>query len=162
MVSGSCVRSRSHRRGLETSAALQELSEQIGEDLEDVLLRFVEIGAATLRGGSAGISVYEPQPDSAGIFRWAGLTGMAAPFNGQTTPRDFSPCEIGLDRAEGVLMRHPGEYYGWLNLPGVPLTEALLVPCSSAAKRRSVRCGSCPQGDALVDDIGLLEGRRAL
>ena len=32
-----------HRRGLETGAALQELSEQIGDDPEDVLPRFVEL-----------------------------------------------------------------------------------------------------------------------
>jgi DNA-binding CsgD family transcriptional regulator len=79
-------------------------------------------------GGSAGISVYEPQPGSAGIFRWAALRGRARRFNGETTPRDFSPCGICLDRDEIILMDRPGRLYGWLNLPGLPLAEALLVP----------------------------------
>jgi hypothetical protein len=44
--------------------------------------------------GSAGISVYEPQPDGAGIFRWASLTGKAASFGEETTQRDFGPCGL--------------------------------------------------------------------
>ena len=118
---------RIHRYGT-TGLALRELSRQIGEEPADTLPRFVELARQLCGGGSAGISVYEPQPEGAGIFRWAGLVGRAAPFNGQTTPRDFSPCGICLDRGEVILMDRPGRYYGWLNLPGVPLTEALLVP----------------------------------
>jgi signal transduction histidine kinase len=112
----------------ETGTALQELSRQISEHPSDVLARFVELARQLCGGGSAGISVYEPQPEGAGIFRWEALTGKAAPFNGRTTPRDFSPCGICLDKAEIILMDRPGRYYDWLNLPGVPLTEALLVP----------------------------------
>ena len=56
------------------------------------------------------------------------MTGKAAQFDGETTPRDFSPCGICLDRAEIILMDRPGRYYDWLNLPDLPLTEAILVP----------------------------------
>ncbi len=112
----------------ETGSALEELSRQISEHPSEVLSRFVELARQLCGGGSAGISVYESQPEGAGVFRWHALTGKAAPFNGQTTPRDFSPCGICLDKAEVILMDRPGRYYDWLNLPDVPLTEALLVP----------------------------------
>ncbi|MEJ0071952.1 MAG: GAF domain-containing protein [Pseudomonadota bacterium] len=115
-------------RNATSKSALQQLSQEIGEHGSDALPRFVELAMQLCGGGSAGISVYEPQPEGPGIFRWAALRGKATPFNGETTPRDFSPCGICLDRGEVILMDRPGRRYGWLNLPDLPLTEALLVP----------------------------------
>jgi signal transduction histidine kinase len=111
-----------------TVSALQTLTREITEHPLEALQRLVDLAQEVCGGGSAGISVYEPQPEGAGIFRWTALTGRAAQFNGETTPRDFSPCGICLDRAETILMDRPGRYYDWLNLPGLPLTEAVLVP----------------------------------
>ena len=111
-----------------TVSALQTLTRDITEHPSEALQRLVDLAQELCGGGSAGISVYEPQPEGAGIFRWTALTGRAAQFNGETTPRDFSPCGICLDRAETILMDRPGRYYDWLNLPGLPLTEAVLVP----------------------------------
>jgi signal transduction histidine kinase len=111
-----------------TVSALQTLTRAITEHPSQALQRLVDLAQELCGGGSAGISVYEPQPEGAGIFRWTALTGRAAPFNGETTPRDFSPCGICLDRGETILMDRPGRYYDWLNLPGLPLTEAVLVP----------------------------------
>jgi DNA-binding CsgD family transcriptional regulator len=122
------TRRKRRRQELVKRSALQELSRRIGDDPSDVLRRFVELAMQLCGGGSAGISVYEPQSESAGIFRWHALTGRAARHNGETTPRDFSPCGICLDKGEIILMDRPGRYYGWLNLPEIPLTEALLVP----------------------------------
>ena len=109
-------------------SALQTLTREIAEHPSEALQRLVDLAQQLCGGGSAGISVYEPQPPGAGIFRWTALTGRAAQFNGETTPRDFSPCGIYLDRSETILMDRAGRYYDWLNLPGLPLTEAVLVP----------------------------------
>src|SRR3984885_14211806 len=111
-----------------TVSALQMLSRDIAANPPQALERLVDLSQQLCGGGSAGISVYEPQPEGAGIFRWTALTGKAAQFNGETTPRDFSPCGICLDRSEIIVMDRPGRYYEWLNLPGLPLTEAILVP----------------------------------
>ena len=119
------------RRGSDTRAtisALQTLSRDIAEHPSEALTRLVNLSKELCGGGSAGISVYEPVPGEPGIFRWTALTGKAAQFDGETTPRDFSPCGICLDRSEIILMDRPGRYYDWLNLPDLPLTEAILVP----------------------------------
>ncbi|MGA8755804.1 MAG: ATP-binding protein [Stellaceae bacterium] len=119
-------RQRPHDRA--TISALQVLSRDISGRPSEALPRLVEMAKELCGGGSAGISAYEPQPGGPGIFRWTSLTGPAAQFTGETTPRDFSPCGICLDRSEIILMDRPGRYYEWLNLPGLPLTEAILVP----------------------------------
>ena len=53
---------------------------------------------------------------------------MLAPFNGATTPRDFSPCGITLDRNAPVLARHPERVYGWIADANIGVPEVLLVP----------------------------------
>ena len=116
-------------------SALHELAEQVEKRPSDVLPRLVELAREHCGAGSAGISVYEPRPDGAGIFRWNSLTGKAAPFSGETTPRDFSPCGICLDKAETILMDRPGRYYDWFNLPDLPVVEALLVPLFVAGRK---------------------------
>jgi signal transduction histidine kinase len=111
-----------------TVSALQVLAGEISGRPSEALPRLVEMARELCGGGSAGISAYEPLPGGPGIFRWTALSGPAAQFEGETTPRDFSPCGICLDRSEIILMDRPGRYYEWLNLPGLPLTEAILVP----------------------------------
>lgn len=112
-----------------TVSALRRLAREITEHPSEALQRLVDLAQELCGGhGSAGISVYEPRPEGAGVFRWTASTGRAALFSGKTTPRDFSPCGICLDRGEAILMDRPGRYYDWLNLPDVPLTEAVLVP----------------------------------
>lgn len=131
------LRKRAPRRShLQTAAsALQELAQQVEKRPSHVLPRFVELARKLCKAGSAGISVYETQPDGAGIFRWNSLTGKAAPFSGETTPRDFSPCGICLDKAEAILMDRPGRLYDWLNLPDLPVAEALLIPLFVADRK---------------------------
>ena len=53
---------------------------------------------------------------------------MLAPFNGATTPRDFSPCGITLDRNAPVLAQHPERVYGWIADANIVVPEVLLVP----------------------------------
>jgi signal transduction histidine kinase len=124
------LESRPKRRSNDraTVSAMQMLSRDIAANPSQALERLVDLSQQLCGGGSAGISVYERQADGPGIFRWTALTGKAAQFDGETTPRDFSPCGICLDRSEIILMDRPGRYYEWLNLPGLPLMEAILVP----------------------------------
>jgi signal transduction histidine kinase len=136
LITAELSKRATHKSRLDkANAALQSLAQEVGLRPADVLSRFVEIARQLCAAGSAGISVYEAQPGSAGIFRWHSLAGKAAPFAGETTPRDFSPCGICLDKGEPILMQRPGRYYGWFNLSGLPVNEALLVPLFLAGRK---------------------------
>ncbi len=77
---------------------------------------------------SGGISIEEPgSGGKPGIFRWRNLGGRFTRFSGGTTPRNFSPCGVTLDRGEPILMAYPERAYPYLRDAG-PIREALLVP----------------------------------
>jgi transcriptional regulator with GAF, ATPase, and Fis domain len=78
-------------------------------------------------GVSAGLSLYEGNP-LPGVFRWHCLRGQLAPFNGATTPREFSPCGVTLDRNAPVLSLHPERVYDWIAAANIVIPEVLLVP----------------------------------
>ena len=44
------------------------------------------------------------------IFRWVAATGAMGTYIGGTTPRDFSPCGICLERNCAQLFSHPERY----------------------------------------------------
>ena len=56
-----------------------------------VMDRFVELAIELCNAESGGISLFEAQPDSPGIFRCYGLKGRFATYLGGTTSRDFKP-----------------------------------------------------------------------
>ena len=94
---------------------------------EEVLPRFVDLAMEMTGGVSAGLSLYEENP-APGVFRWQYLRGVLSPFNGATTPRNFSPCGITLDRNGPVLSVHPERVYGWIADANITVPEVLLVP----------------------------------
>ncbi|HEX8302398.1 sensor histidine kinase [Sphingomonas sp.] len=109
------------------AAALQELASRMAAAPEEVLPKFVEL-AMTLTGAtSAGLSLYESQP-APGVFRWRHLTGMLAPFEDATTPRNHSPCGVTLDRCGTVLSKNPERFYEWIAAENLVIPEVLLVP----------------------------------
>ena len=93
----------------------------------EVLPRFVDLAMAMTGGVSGGLSLYEPEP-APGVFRWQYLRGTLEPFNGATTPRDFSPCGVTLDENRPVLSAHPERVYGWIADANIVVPEVLLVP----------------------------------
>ncbi|MBV8736771.1 MAG: histidine kinase, partial [Alphaproteobacteria bacterium] len=56
------------------------------------------------------------------------LKGELTRFEGATTPRNYSPCGVCLDRFEPTLTRRPERYYTWIAEAGVSCPEVLLVP----------------------------------
>lgn len=112
---------------LREKIALQELAARMADDPEKVLPRFVDLAMEIAGGVSAGISLYEPSP-APGVFRWRYLRGTLAPFNEATTPRDFSPCGITVDRNAPTLSLHPERFYDWISNANIVVPEALLVP----------------------------------
>ena len=112
---------------LQEKLALQDLAMRMADQPEEVLPRFVDLALQMTDGVSAGLSLYEEDP-LPGVFRWQYLRGVLAPFNGATTPRDFSPCGITLDRNAPVLSQHPERVYGWIADANIVVPEVLLVP----------------------------------
>jgi two-component sensor histidine kinase len=56
------------------------------------------------------------------------LRGELSRFEGATTPRNYSPCGVCLDRFEPTLTRRPERHYAWIAEAGVCCPEVLLVP----------------------------------
>jgi GAF domain-containing protein len=117
--------------------AIRKLAVGMMDDPGGVLPQFVELAMEITGAASAGLSLWEPDP-APGVFRWRFLRGRLAPFDGETTPRNFSPCGVTLDRDAVVLARHPERAYPWI---GFELPEALLVP---------LRLGGAPFGTLWV------------
>jgi two-component sensor histidine kinase len=113
---------------LSEKLALQDIAAQMVDDPEQVLPKLVERAMAMTGAASAGISAFEAQEGTAGIFRWRHLRGELARFVGATTPRDYSPCGVCLDRFEPTLTRRPERHYSWIAEAGVVCPEVLLVP----------------------------------
>jgi two-component sensor histidine kinase len=107
--------------------ALQDLAAKMADHPEEVLPRFVDLAMALTGGISAGLSLYEENP-TPGIFRWRYLRGKLSPFDGATTPRNFSPCGITLDQNQPVLSLHPERFYDWISDASIEVPEVLLVP----------------------------------
>ena len=104
--------------------ALQDLAARMVDQPEEVLPRFVDLAMALTGGISAGLSLYEENP-APGIFRWRYLRGTLSPFDGATTPRDFSPCGITLDQNQPVLSLHPERFYDWISDASIVVPEVL-------------------------------------
>jgi two-component sensor histidine kinase len=107
--------------------ALQDLAARMVDEPEAVLPRFVELAMTMTGGVSAGLSLLEVQFARA-VFRWRYLQGMLAAFENTTTPRDYSPCGVTLDRNAPVLATRPERYYDWIAAASVVMPEVLLVP----------------------------------
>lgn len=107
--------------------ALHVLAAAMAKAPADVLPRFVELAMTLTEAVSAGLSLYEPEPEP-GVFRWRHLHGLLAAFENATTPRNDSPCGVTLDRNRPTLSRHPELVYDWITAENLVIPEVLLVP----------------------------------
>lgn len=108
---------------LREKLALQDLAQQMADHPEELLPRLVKQAMDICEADSAGISVLEGD-----VFRWLGLTGKLAAFEGATTPRNHSPCGVCIDSRGPVLMERPERVYGWIADANITVPEVLLVP----------------------------------
>ena len=105
----------------------QYLTKKMVDAPEQVLPLLVDTAMEICDAVSGGISLYEADPPP-GVFRWHHLRGDLEKFSGATTPRNFSPCGITLDRRSPILVQRPERVYTWLQDANVSLPECLLVP----------------------------------
>jgi two-component sensor histidine kinase len=112
---------------LQEKLAMQDLARHMAEHPTDVLPRLVQLAMEVCGANSAGISILEPATDE---FRWYGLKGVLATFEGAKTPRYNSPCGLCLDVAGPILMDRPERAYDWIRDANITVPEVLLVPLS--------------------------------
>jgi two-component sensor histidine kinase len=109
--------------------ALQDLARLMADHPAQVMPRLVNLALEFCDADSAGVSVLEGP-----VFRWSGLKGKLAVFEGATTPRDSSPCGVCLDKRDVVLMRNPEDAYRWIADAQIIVPEVLLVPLLANGK----------------------------
>jgi RNA polymerase sigma factor (sigma-70 family) len=89
---------------------------------------FLKISIDLCRAGTAGLSLLEVTTSDKQEFRWTNLAGKLEKAVGGTTPRNFSPCGVTLDRNSPQLFAYPGRYFKYFNQVEVPIVEGLVIP----------------------------------
>lgn len=110
---------------LREKLAFRDLADDMADNPKAVLPRLVRLAMEACGAESAGISLLEHEVRE---FRWFGLHGALAAFEGTRTPLDYSPCGVTLQQNAPVLMKHPETVYGWIRSAGISIPEVLLVP----------------------------------
>ncbi|WP_315741752.1 MULTISPECIES: sensor histidine kinase [unclassified Bradyrhizobium] len=110
---------------LREKLAVHELARHMSGPPDAVMTHLVELARDICAAQSAGISILEEDTDQ---FRWFGLSGTLAVFEGATTPRNFSPCGVCLDVGGPILMARPELAYDWIRDADITVPEVLLVP----------------------------------
>ena len=108
------------------ATALHALARELDNPRADMLGKMSEHAMALCGAGSAGISIREMGDDGA-VFRWYGVRGAWARYEGGSLPVDASPCGIVIQRRAATLFRHPETHFA--HIQGEPkISEVLLAP----------------------------------
>jgi len=108
--------------------ALLELGQLMAHQDQKTILSKVAAYALTLcKAESSGFSVLETDESGREIFRWKATCGRMQSFEGGTTPAEFSPCALSLERDSPQLFKYPEKFYSYLQ-PIAPIAELLLIP----------------------------------
>lgn len=109
------------------SEAYRELAKLLSLSPKLAMNGLVEQIVKLLGADSAGISIAEVENGNE-IFRWHAIAGTLSPFINGIMPRHFSPCGEVCERSEPILMRELVQHYKYVEILGLNLFEALLVP----------------------------------
>lgn len=107
---------------------LRRLTQAASAGPEKLIQSLLEIPAELCRAGSAGLSLLDTQNSPEPVFRWTNLAGQLASYVGGTTPRNFSPCGVTLDRNAPQLFAYPARYFQYFREVEIPIVEGLVIP----------------------------------
>ncbi|MDP9338051.1 MAG: GAF domain-containing sensor histidine kinase [Acidobacteriota bacterium] len=110
------------------NVALHALSAVMAKNPDALIDTLLRMAMELCNAGTAGLSMLETLPDGEQIFRWTNLAGVLRDHIGGSTPRNFSPCGVTLDRDAPQLFDHPERYFQYFDKAGVPFVEALVIP----------------------------------
>lgn len=112
---------------LETKC-LRALAHVAATSPDHLLDFFLKMPIDLCGAGSSGLSVYDPNAPGEQVFHWTNVSGRLEKYVGGTTPRNFSPCGVTLDRKSPQLFKYPARYFQYFNKVEIPIVEALVVP----------------------------------
>jgi RNA polymerase sigma factor (sigma-70 family) len=107
---------------------LRILAQAVAASPQNLVDALLEMPIKLCGAGTTGLSLAETTDAGEQIFRWTNLTGRLAKHVGGTTPRNFSPCGVTLDRNAPQLFSYPGRYFQYFNQVDVPIVEGLVSP----------------------------------
>lgn len=108
---------------------LRQMAPQIANQApDDVLDNLVTHAMELCKADSAGVSLADVNDCRQPVFRWVAAAGKMKDYLGGTTPRNFSPCGICLERNAPQLFSHPERFFAYLQDLALPMTELLLIP----------------------------------
>ena len=122
------LRPRRQRFAQQETESLQLLSEVAVRSPELLIEAFLQMAIDLCGAGTAGLSFLETDAEGKRMFRWTNLVGQLKENVGGTTPRNFSPCGVTLDRTSPQLFAYPGRYFHYFNNVDVPIVEGLVIP----------------------------------
>lgn len=108
--------------------ALKSLADCFAKSPETILNRLVELAISLCGAGTAGISLEQTTPDGELVFLWVALAGELKQMLGGTTPRNFSPCGVCVDKNAPQLFYGLDRFYTYFQKAPLPFMEALLIP----------------------------------
>jgi DNA-binding CsgD family transcriptional regulator len=114
------------------NAALQALAREMADGPGQLLETLVRMAVTLCDAGTSGLSLVGSAPGGRQLFRWVAMAGALAHARGGTTPRDFSPCGVTLDRGTPQLFAYPGRYFTYMEAVSPPIVEGLVVPLGDA------------------------------
>ena len=110
------------------SLALHNLAKVMATSPGELIDTLLETALELCTAGTAGLSLLQTTPEGEQIFRWANLAGALREHIGGTTPRNFSPCGVTLDRNAPQLFWYPGRRFQYFNGLACTIVEALVIP----------------------------------
>ncbi|GFE70883.1 GAF domain-containing sensor histidine kinase [Chroococcus sp. FPU101] len=121
---------RSHRfANLEAeNQAMHILIRQMVNQPEIMLQSLVKMALELCSAGTAGVSLIEVLPTGIKVFRWVALAGALEQYEGDTTPIDFSPCGVCLERNSPQLYSYPERYFTYFQVARPVIVEGLVLP----------------------------------
>lgn len=108
--------------------ALQTLGTAVATFPQRLIDSLLQLALDLCRAGTAGLSFLETGSRGERVFRWTHLAGKLKDSVGGTTPRNFSPCGVTLDRNSPQLFDRPGRYFHYFNDVPCPIVEGLVIP----------------------------------
>lgn len=97
---------------------------------------FLQIANRLCKAGSSGLSFLVKNEKGEQVFRWTNLAGKLSEYVGVTTPRNFSPCGVTLDRGYPQLFCDPGRYFTYFSKVPIRIAEGLVIPFDVGGKTR--------------------------
>lgn len=108
--------------------ALRRLAAVFGSSPSTILQELLDVALDLCNCDSAGISLLENTADGSQVFRWVATAGSFKQFAQGTTPANFSPCGVCLERNAPQRFQVSKPYYDLLGIEAEPIHDGILIP----------------------------------